>query len=106
MQLEIGKWRLSREHTLPRIKGNPTCLGDRKIRTREEVGEVGKGSAFHNKEFEFYAKGDEASTQQSDGIRCVFKKKHYSSCRREEIKDMVRLRLRGTINHGSYADWT
>lgn len=66
MQLETGKWRISREHTLLRIKGNPTWPEDRKIRTREEEGEVGMGFAFHNKESEFYAKGNEAGKQQSD----------------------------------------
>lgn len=66
VQLETRKWRLSREHTLSGIKGSPTWLEDRKIRTRDEVGEVGMGFAFHSKESAFYAKGNEVSKQQSD----------------------------------------
>lgn len=105
VQLETGKWRISREHTLSGSKVIPP--GWRTERSgQNEVGEVGMGLAFQSKESAFYAKGNEASKQQSVRIRCVFKKKLYSSCRREETEDMERMRLKGTRNHGSYADWT
>ena len=46
VQIETGKRRISRQHTLSRIKGNPTWLEDRQIKTRDEEGEIGTGFVF------------------------------------------------------------
>lgn len=64
MQPKTGRRRVSREHPLSRFNDNPTLLEDRKIETRDEVGEVDTGFVFHN-ESEFYGEGNKAIKQQS-----------------------------------------
>lgn len=103
MQPKAGKRRISREHILSRIKGNPTWLEGRKIETSDEVGEVGTGFVVHDKESEFYAEGNEAIKQPSHVIRCAFEKEP-SGCRREGMRDLARLRLQGTINDSSHSE--
>lgn len=51
----------------------------------------------------FYAEGNEVVKQQSDLIRCAFKKEH-SGGRRGGMGNMAGLRLRETISYGSHAD--
>lgn len=97
MQPKTGKRRTSREHMLPKNKGNPT--GWKIERSRQEMQREKSAQAlyFHSKKSEFYLDGNEAIKQQCHDQGCVKER----ALQREGLRDPARQRLRGTIKYGT-----